>query len=93
VGDRKPGRSIDMKKDAYRIPRSLDHKYRGCGNGVVTLEKDKDKVLDFSYTDSNLNPIEDQNITMCDDVGRKIREDDKTVTYRANFSSYQIFLY
>jgi hypothetical protein len=30
---------------------------------------------------------------MCKDAGRKIQEDDKTVTYRANFSSYQICLY
>jgi hypothetical protein len=77
----------------YRIPSNLDHKYRGCGNGVVTLDKTSKKVLDFSYTDEDLKPIEDQNIEMCKDAGRKIQEDDKTVTYRANFSSYQICLY
>lgn len=57
------------------------------------MEKNSKKVLDFSYTNSNLNPIEEQNITMCDDAGKMIREDDKTITYRANFSSYQIYLY
>jgi hypothetical protein len=89
--------SVEMMKKlgapTYQIPRNLDHKYRGCGNGVVTLNKDKNKVLDFSYTDDNLNPTEEQNISMCNDAGRKIMEDDNTVTYRANFSSYQICLY
>lgn len=77
----------------YRIPSNLDHKYRGCGSGIVTLDKKSKKVLDFSYTDEDLKPMEDQNIEMCADAGRKIQEDDKTVTYRANFSSYQICLY
>jgi hypothetical protein len=77
----------------YRIPSNLDHKYRGCGSGIVTLDKKSKKVLDFSYTDEDLKPMEDQNIEMCKDAGRKIQEDDKTVTYRANFSSYQICLY
>ena len=77
----------------YRIPSYLDHKYRGCGNGVVTLDKKSKKVLDFSYTDEDLKPMEDQNIEMCKDAGKLIREDDRTITYRANFSSYQICLY
>lgn len=77
----------------YRIPSNLDHKYRGCGSGIVTLDKTSKKVLDFSYTDEDLKPMEDQNIEMCADAGRKIQEDDKTITYRANFSSYQICLY
>ena len=77
----------------YNIPTSLDHKYHGCGNGIVTLDKKTREVLDFSYTDDNLNPIEDQNIEMCRDAGRKIKEDEQTVTYRANFSSYQICLF
>lgn len=84
-----------MKKlhSVYRIPRKLDHKYRGCGNGIAVIDKRWDEIVDFFYTDTSLNPIEEQNIAMCDDAGKMIREDDKTITYRANFSSYQIYLY
>lgn len=81
-----------MKK-TYRVPGRLDHKYRGCGNGVVSIEKSKDSVLDFDYTDENLRPLEDQNISMCSDAGKIIREDDRTIIYRANFNSYTIRLY
>jgi hypothetical protein len=82
-----------MKTQTFRIPSSLDHKYRGCGNGIVKIEKSKGMVLDFDYTDEKLRPLDDQNISMCDDAGEIVREDDRTITYRANFSSYTICLY
>lgn len=82
-----------MTKTSFRIPRKLDHKYRGCGNGIVKINKSKGDVLDFDYTDENLRPLTDQNISMCKDAGKVISEDDKTIVYRANFSSYTICLF
>lgn len=82
-----------MKRNSFRIPSSLDHKYRGCGSGIVKIDKTKKMVLDFDYTDEKLRPLDDQNILMCDDAGEVVREDDRTITYRANFSSYTICLY
>ncbi len=80
-------------KNTFRIPSGLDYKYRGCGNGIVKIDKSKGMVLDFDYTDEKLRPLDDQNIMMCDDAGEVIREDERTITYRANFSSYTICLY
>lgn len=82
-----------MKTKTFRIPSSLDHKYRGCGNGIVKIDKTKKLVLDFDYTDERLHPLNDQNILMCEDAGKVIQEDDRTITYRANFSSYTICLF
>ena len=82
-----------MKTNSFRIPGSLDHKYLGCGNGIVVIDKEKNKIVDFEYTDENLRPLADQNIDMCMDAGKVIDENDKTITYRANFSSYNIYLY
>ncbi len=82
-----------MKTNTFRVPQNLDHKYRGCGSGIVKIEKTKGAVIDFDYTDMNLRPLTDQNVEMCDDAGKVVREDDQTVTYRANFSSYTILLY
>ena len=80
-------------REKFSIPRSLDNKYMGCGSGIVKIDKSKKVVVDFYYTDDNLQPLEDQNILMCDDAGKVIYEDDRTITYRANFSSYVICLY
>lgn len=77
----------------YRIPKALDKKYRGCGNGIVVIDKKTNKILDFDYTNSKLQPLSEQNITMSRSAGKKIREDEKTITYRCNFSSYEVCLY
>ena len=82
-----------MKTNTYKIPRSLDHKYMGCGNGIVVVDKAKHQVIDFEYTDENLHPLSEQNIAMCEDAGRVVAENDNYITYRANFSSYTICLY
>ena len=81
-------------KDTFPIPKPLlDAKYKGCGNGIVTIDKQTRKVLDFDYTDSNLRPIKEQNVNMTKAAGKKIREDDATITYRANFSSCTVCLF
>lgn len=81
-------------KDTFSIPKPLlEAKYKGCGNGIVTIDKKTNKVLDFDYTDSKLRPIKDQNISMTKAAGKKIREDDATITYRANFSSCTVCLF
>jgi len=81
-------------KNVYSIPNDLlEKKYKGCGNGIVTIEKDTRKVLDFDYTDSKLRPLQEQNINMTKSAGKKIRETDTTITYRANFSSCQVCLF
>ena len=49
--------------------------------------------MDFDYTNEKLQVLDDQNLIMCKDAGRIIEETDETVTRRANFSSYSIFLY
>ncbi len=81
-------------KDTFPIPKLLlEAKYKGCGNGIVTIDKQTRKVLDFDYTDSKLRPIKEQNISMTKAAGKKIREDDATITYRANFSSCTVCLF
>jgi hypothetical protein len=81
-------------KDTFAIPKLLlEAKYKGCGNGIVTIDKQTRKVLDFDYTDSKLRPIKKQNISMTKAAGKKIREDDATITYRANFSSCTVCLF
>jgi hypothetical protein len=81
-------------KDTFSIPKPLlEAKYKGCGNGIVTIDKKTNKVLDFDYTDSKLRPIKEQNVNMTKVAGKKIREDDDTITYRANFSSCTVCLF
>jgi hypothetical protein len=50
-------------------------------------------VIDFDYTTARLKPQKEQNISMTKSAGKKIREDEKTITYRANFSSCQVCLF
>ena len=84
----------ETNKDVYSIPPELlKAKYKGCGNGIVTIEKGTRKVLDFDYTDSKLRPLQEQNMSMSKVAGKKIREDESTITYRANFSSCQVCLF
>lgn len=81
-------------EQVFKIPEPLlEQKYKGCGNGIVVIEKGTRKVLDFDYTDSKLRPLGQQNINMTKSAGKKIREDDATITYRANFSSCQVCLF
>ena len=84
----------DANKNVYSIPTELlEKKYKGCGNGIVTIEKDTRKVLDFDYTDSKLRPLNEQNMNMIKSAGKKISETDTTITYRANFSSCTVCLF
>ena len=81
-------------EQVFSIPKTLlKTKYKGCGNGIVIIEKGTRKVLDFDYTDSKLRPLGGQDISMSKAAGKKIREDEKTITYRANFSSCQVCLF
>jgi hypothetical protein len=84
----------ETNEQVFSIPKPLlESKYKGCGNGIVIIEKGTRKVLDFDYTDSKLRPLGEQNISMSKAAGKKIREDEKTITYRANFSSCQVCLF
>jgi hypothetical protein len=84
----------ETAEKVFTIPTPLlETKYKGCGNGIVTIEKATRKVLDFEYTDSKLRPLAEQNISMTKSAGRTIREDEATITYRANFSSCQVCLF
>jgi hypothetical protein len=83
----------EVAKNVYPIPDELMPKYKGCGNGIVTIEKGTRKVLDFDYTDSKLRVSKKQNIKMSKHAGRKIMETDEAITYRANFSSCQVCLF
>lgn len=84
---------MEKMKDYFRVPQELDSKYHGCGNGIVVFDKGTGAILDFDYTDSKLRPIPEQNVAMTKQAGKVVREDDKTITYRCNFSSYQICLF
>jgi len=78
----------------FSIPRDLlESKYKGCGNGIVVIDKSTQTVIDFDYTTARLKPQKEQNISMTKSAGKKIREDEKTITYRANFSSCQVCLF
>jgi len=78
----------------FSIPRDLlEKKYHGCGNGVVVIDKTTRAVIDFDYTNARLKPQKEQNISMTKSAGKKIREDESTITYRANFSSCQVCLF
>ena len=84
----------EANKDVYSIPPELlEAKYRGCGSGIVTIEKGTRKVLDFDYTDSKFRVLHELNMSMTKSAGRKIREDETTITYRANFSRCQVCLF
>lgn len=84
----------ETNKNVYSIPNELlQKKYKGCGNGIVTIEKGTRKVLDFDYTDSKLRPLQEQNLSMSKSAGKKLSETDTTITYRANFSSCQVCLF
>lgn len=84
----------ETNDEVYDIPKKLlKAKYKGCGNGIVVIDKSTRKVLDMDYTDSKLRPLTEQNISMTKAAGKKIREDDATITYRANFSSCQVCLF
>lgn len=80
-------------KISYKIPRAIDHKYKGCGSGIAVIDKATNLVIDFEYTDENLHPLEDQNIEMCEDAGRIVAENENSITYRVNFSTYMIYLW
>jgi hypothetical protein len=78
----------------FSIPHDLlESKYKGCGNGIVVIDKSTQTVVDFDYTSARLKPQKEQNISMTKSAGKKIREDEKTITYRANFSSCQVCLF
>jgi len=78
----------------FNIPMPLlEKKYHGCGSGIVVIDKATCAVIDFDYTDSKLRPLGEQNISMTKSAGRKICEDETTITYRANFSSCQVCLF
>ena len=78
----------------FNIPMPLlEKKYHGCGSGIVVIDKATCAVIDFDYTNSRLKPQQDQNVNMTKSAGKKIREDEKTITYRANFSSCQVCLF
>jgi hypothetical protein len=78
----------------FSIPTSLlEKKYHGCGNGIAVIDKATRAVIDFDYTNSRLKPQQEQNISMTKSAGKKISEDEQTITYRANFSSCQVCLF
>jgi hypothetical protein len=84
----------ETAEQVYSIPKELlEKKYKGCGNGIVTIEKATRKVLDFDYTDSKFRPLTEQNVSMTKSAGRKICEDETSITYRANFSACQVCLF
>jgi len=81
-------------EQVFNIPEDvLYKKYKGCGNGIAIIEKATRKVLDIDYTDSKLRPLGEQNISMTKSAGKKISEDEVTITYRANFSACQVCLF
>lgn len=81
-----------MSKTFY-VPDELAAKYKGCGSGQVIIEIGTNKILDFDYTNSSGRKLKNQNIEMCHDGGRIIKQTKNAITYRANFSCYQICLY
>jgi len=84
----------ETNKDVYEIPMDvLEKKYHGCGNGIAVIDKTTRKVVDIDYTTARLKVIKEQNISMCKSAGKIIKEDENTITYRANFSSCQVCLF
>ena len=77
----------------FKVPDELAHKYKGCGSGRAVIEIGTNKVLDFDYTSPSGRKLKDQNVEMCNDGGRIIKQTKTAITYRANFSCYQICLY
>ena len=82
------------KGEYFTIPSQiLETKYRGCGNGIVVFDRGTGEILDMDYTNGRLKPIAEQNIAMCDNAGRVVRQDDQTITVRANFSCCQALMF
>ena len=84
----------ETNKGVYEIPMEvLEKKYHGCGNGIAVIDKATNKVIDMDYTTGRLRIIKEQNISMCKTAGKVIKEDEHTITYRANFSACQVCLF
>lgn len=86
------GESIFLQ-DHPAILEARPSKYNGCGNGFIVIDKATEKVVDMSYADDGVTIDRKQNLNMCDDAGRIIREDDKVLVVRANFSCWSACLF
>jgi hypothetical protein len=69
----------------YPSEEMLEKYYHGCGHGFVIIRKDTGQVTDMAYT-HNGKRINEQNIFMCDDAGKILRDTKKHLKVRANFS-------
>tara|TARA_R110000787_G_scaffold49454_9_gene118603 strand:- start:1636 stop:1962 length:327 start_codon:yes stop_codon:yes gene_type:complete len=90
---------IFTKQDAghgihYSIRQEiLDKKYKGCGNGKVTIDNRIDEVVDMDYLDECENVITVQNVSMVEDAGQRIESDEYHDIYIANFSCCEACLF
>tara|TARA_R110000824_G_scaffold401475_1_gene612311 strand:- start:130 stop:456 length:327 start_codon:yes stop_codon:yes gene_type:complete len=95
----KPYVRIFTKQDAghgihYSIRQEiLDKKYKGCGNGIVSIDTETDEVIDMDYLDSKGRIITEQNVGMINNAGNEIDNIDGVITIRANFSCCEACLF
>lgn len=80
-----------MRSNRYNLFESFHDndahsRYRGCGNGWIQVEKATGLIVEMSYSDDPDCIEREQNVVMCRDAGRVLREDEKYIWYRANFS-------
>lgn len=80
-----------LVEDSESLPNY--DKYRGCGNGFIVVDKATNQVVDMAYSDDGVSRLDDQNMEMCADAGRVIKEDQRTITYRVNFSCWTACLF
>ena len=77
----------------YPSEDMLNKYYHGCGNGFVIINKATGVVTDMAYTDKNGKRLGEQNIFMCDDAGKILRDTKKYLKVRANFSCCMVCLF
>lgn len=87
-----------MKPNLYNLFKifteaEADARYHGCGNGWIQVEKDTYHVVEMSYSDDPEIIEREQNIDMCDDAGKVLKETDTHIWYRANFSCGEACLF
>ena len=81
-----------MKRRYYDLQNTEASKfYRGCGYGLLYVNKETDKPYKMVYGIENAS--DEQNVEMCDRAGEIYDETKDYIAYVANYSCYQACLF
>jgi hypothetical protein len=77
------------KLTVIKVPEKLRSKYRGCGMGEVTINRDNGQVIDFNYLPVKNDYTQGEYERK---VGALVKSDDFTQTFFCMLSCYEICL-